>query len=150
MKATELRLNNLIQFTEVSKKRNAGYPTTMDGAFKIDSIFKDTVSVVNLTNATFTDISLEANTIEPIPITEEWLFKMGFLLSRLNIKNYMHPQTILFELRNVSVLDGGFKIRIGHDEAFSFKAISNEIIYVHQLQNLYFALTCEELTIKEL
>lgn len=92
---------------------------------------------------------LDHSGMQPIPLSEEWLLKMGFLPSRLNIKNYIHPSTISFELRNVSILDGGFKIRIGVDEAFSFKAISGEIQFVHQLQNIFHSLTGEELTIKE-
>lgn len=132
MKAQDLRIGNLIII--YSKESPAISETHL----------VEPTTLMMLLNT----ISSRGMAFEPIQLTEEWLLKMGFLPSRLNIKNYFHPSTILFELRNVSVLDGGFKIRIGVDEAFSFKAISTEIQFVHQLQNLYFALTGEELDIK--
>lgn len=92
------------------------------------------------------DFNLIANesrnhTYEPIPITEEWLLKFGF-------KRYVNE----------------FRISVGEGLEFcvgdnSFFDISQEIDgevekvyftdifkYVHQLQNLYFAITGEELT----
>ena len=73
---------------------------------------------------------------KPIPLTEEWLIKFGF---ERNLKDgsFQHrspfPFTVYFDGARLSV-----KFYQG-----------NELNYVHQLQNLYFALTGEELTIKE-
>ena len=69
-----------------------------------------------------------ANDIHAIPLTEEWLVKFGFVD---NCKN-------------------GYEI-VNHNPGYYF--LDNEggfindcpILYVHQLQNLYFALTGEEL-----
>jgi len=77
--------------------------------------------------------------MNPIPITEEWLVKFWFektmawtfvvkLKGNLDIVYYLGE-------KGWSI---GFK---------SYSDFSN-LIYVHQLQNLYFALTGEELTIK--
>ena len=71
---------------------------------------------------------------EPIPLTEEWLIKLGF---KKNITTDLYP-TFSYDILNVNdgivyVLNYGFV---------------NHIKYVHQLQNLYFVLTGEELKLK--
>ena len=75
---------------------------------------------------------------KPIPLTEEWLVKFGFD-GRVDFK----------WKRNV-----GIQI-VGGDYYFAFKDMGNVIFrsiveckYVHQLQNLYFAVTREELELK--
>jgi hypothetical protein len=86
-------------------------------------------------------ISLESGLshIKPIPLTEEWLLKFGFERQENNWKTMdLHFATISWER-----LAG---------TALSFEKESiylPNIKHVHQLQNLYFALTREELTIKE-
>ena len=73
----------------------------------------------------------------PIPLTEEWLLK-------LNAKS-----------TELSPAKNGIWIECEIDNQGCWVSISNgtgvvvrRIDYVHQLQNLYFALTDEELTIK--
>ena len=69
---------------------------------------------------------------KPIPLTEEWLLKFGFdKIDFQFIKNGIK----LFPIRDL-YYRGNFPIK-------------SDIKYVHQLQNLYFALTGEELTIKD-
>lgn len=73
-------------------------------------------------------------TTEPIPLTEEWLLKFGF---QKNGCYYISEETnIEFYLTN-----GKLYCELYGETIFN---IEN----VHQLQNLYFALTGEELTIK--
>ena len=67
----------------------------------------------------------------PIPLTEEWLLKFGFENNRLG----------LFDCIKV-VEDIGFHI-------YFIQRHLKEVQYVHQLQNLYFALVGEELKLKE-
>lgn len=87
--------------------------------------------------------SLPFDFIEPIPLTEEWLLKFGFEKLELSISEYVLSYIFNdFEIgylkkRNVYML----RWYQGHN--------LKEIEYVHQLQNLYFALTGEELQIKE-
>ena len=70
---------------------------------------------------------------KPIPLTEEWLVKFGF--------------------DNLGAYGWGigyFHIRFRNIHKFHFP-LENRLVrikYVHQLQNLYFALTNEELIIK--
>jgi hypothetical protein len=68
----------------------------------------------------------------PIPLTEEWLLKFGFEITN-NFQTKDRFQT--------HKQDGIIWFEYGY--------ISIELKYVHQLQNLYFALTGEELTITE-
>lgn len=91
--------------------------------------------------ADFITIRMTEN-YEPIPITEEWLLKFGFdkVLPR-NDKMY-------YRLNDYFVIEDSRVFLLG-DDAFEILKLRQEIKYVHQLQNLYFALTGEELTIKE-
>jgi len=79
--------------------------------------------------------------IKPIPITEEWLIKFGFDVNSFGFATKNNFQT-------------------GHitkDENYQFefsvgmigKWFLKDILSVHQLQNIFHALTGEELTIKD-
>lgn len=71
--------------------------------------------------------------IRPIPLTEEWLIELGF-----DFFLYISDNGITFRFE-----------KIGSDWICHIDdSIILEIKYVHQLQNLYFALRGQELTIK--
>jgi hypothetical protein len=79
----------------------------------------------------------------PIPLTEEWLLKLGF-------KIYKDPETFYYEIKFDKIANYKFcisrKIGFGifyYETNFSITQINS----VHSLQNLYFALTNEELTL---
>jgi hypothetical protein len=74
---------------------------------------------------------------EPIPLTEEWLLKFGFV----KIGEYWYKERFFIEM-----LFGRLNLRITINNAES--AYASSVQYVHQLQNLYFALTGNELEIK--
>jgi hypothetical protein len=78
---------------------------------------------------------------EPIPLTEEWLLKFGFKIDK-------DPETVFYEIRFDKIANYKFYIsrKIGfgifyYETNFSTTQINS----VHQLQNLYFAITNEEL-----
>ena len=72
-----------------------------------------------------------------IPLTEEWLLRFGF--DEIVIEGYPVYQS-----------NRGFAIEYYKDESvFLILDFEVRIKYVHQLQNLYFALTREELKLKE-
>lgn len=77
------------------------------------------------------------NRINPIPLTEEWLMKFGFEEYcggwENNIRLEYVPEMSCYQFDT----DGGRIIQ------------TRPIIYIHQLQNLYFALTGKELEIKQ-
>ena len=88
-----------------------------------------------------------ADVYHPIPLTEEWLLKFGLE------KRYAG----WFEIR--SRFDGDYdefsynintkEIHLLQDSGRKYEVHLCNIKHVHQLQNLYFALTGEELTINE-
>ncbi len=91
----------------------------------------------------------------PIPLTEEWLEKFGFEWKA-------EKQTWRIEYRIPFVDDGKrISIHVWEDEGMGIWGVTlwevvpiddvtpTVIKYVHQLQNLYFALTGQELTIKQ-
>lgn len=93
---------------------------------------------------------------KPIPLSEDWLLKLGFENWGKG-KFYKSDEYTRFVLYNV--LDGtsNFEVhKIIDPEYYVISCDDNErinfgidITYVHQLQNLYFGLVGEELTIKE-
>ena len=81
---------------------------------------------------------------EPVPLTEEWLIKFGFKYNGWNydFKNYV------FHAQGKNEKGEFFNTEFGiKNNGITFN-ISYNLEFVHQLQNLYFALTGEELTIK--
>jgi len=76
--------------------------------------------------------------IQPLPISKEWLLKFGFF------ENINHNPSWQLDVKLGFSIWGrigkGFNVFVDSDE------IGNPIKYVHQLQNLYFSLTGEELT----
>jgi hypothetical protein len=85
---------------------------------------------------------------EPIQLTEEWLIKFGYVKFK---SNEIYNEWFL-------ILDGVLKYKIietvnhlKNNSKFTMPNSDKPIIiqYLHQLQNLYFALTGEELTITE-
>ena len=79
--------------------------------------------------------------IEPIPLTEEWLLKFGF--KKRKNRHLFHWENKIVVSEYKDEFENFFYPKTGYDIRFS-----NEIKYVHQLQNLYFALTQEELKSK--
>jgi len=87
--------------------------------------------------------------IEPILLTEEWLLKFGFIIhNKPNgyteyIKYKEGTKQYLHKIFTFKESDNDWKGKFGFTGT-----IQTKIEYVHQLQNLYFALTNEELIIK--
>lgn len=83
----------------------------------------------------------ESNVVfEPIPLTEEWLEKFGFEYDQITFQK---------SLLMISFSSNWDKSTIWIN-SFAFGKIErHDVIYVHQLQNLFFALTGEELTLTE-
>lgn len=94
---------------------------------------------------------VECDQFSPIPLTEYWLLRMGFSIGYGVFKNGLYRDTfgdkvlliekpILYSNHAVLVkIDGGKKLVL---------TVCETLGYVHQLQNLFFALTGQELEIK--
>lgn len=124
MKATELRIGNLSERTNKQTKEK----------LLIELIASDILDI---------HASGERSSFiyEPIPLTEEWLLKLGFKYYSLPSENNVKRGYYTMKYGST------FKIIISNKKYY-FLNFRKEIEYAHQLQNLYFALTGEELTIK--
>lgn len=97
------------------------------------------------------DFNLIANnslnhTYEPIPLTEEWMLKFGFVIRYFNQDETKPLFWKVEKNRHIDIYP-----HKEHNFYFFINSIqmSTPLKYVHQLQNLYFALTGEELTVKQ-
>ena len=141
MKANELRIGNYVKgvsdnYTDRENKLGEYiFPVAVIGKdfVKLDIGFDALESYENRPI-----ISYLLSDLKPIPLTEEWLLKFGFELDYESHWSSTQEFLLLEQLGDsyIKLCDGHF-----HD--------SIEMKFVHQLQNLYFALTGEELKIKE-
>lgn len=103
--------------------------------------------------------------IKPVPLTEDWLIKFGLVALEehewknriFNVSgksvNYTYDYDLLedkyfLKIEVVKSLEGEIR-RIGIEDVPGGFSHVSDIKFVHQLQNLYFALTGNELTIKK-
>lgn len=120
MKATDLKQNNLIFYNDKI--------VTVAGTIGNTIYYKGDAEVYFDSN-----IGEIYQPFKPIPLTEEWLLKFGFEEKYGYIKNGVHLNT-------------DYSLFI--EDEIGFNEWTADCEYVHQLQNLYFALTGEELIIK--
>ena len=130
MKANELRIGNLVKYD--------------NRIFKIDSI---STVFPTLNTDEFGIGVVDYNNIEPIPLTEDWLLKFGFENNkRANANRYfkegIYPRSFAFQFYKNGRVDFWYSdFNVGNLNRIKY----NLLEYVHQLQNLYFALTGKEL-----
>ena len=133
MEANELRVNNIVSI--IGRPSGERFNYSLPNGQSIDMIF----------------VKRNNHDPEPIPLTEEWLVKFGFtchwdddydnhVFSLIRSGNY---DDVIIDPSWVSQTECN-RFVIAH---FDYE-MDLEIKHVHQLQNLYFALTNEELTIK--
>ena len=117
MEANELRIGNLLE----SETSNCLF----------------TKGIIEVDFSTFQKISLYdcLKNLKAIPLTEEWLLKFGF--------KYNNPTYEWYDKSAVFFIQVNY---LGFDLIAKFhNQVIKEIKYVHELQNLYFALTGKEL-----
>ena len=117
IKANELRVGNLVSFSNQNWIVANIYPHYVEGVIK----FKGK-SV------------LECKEIKPIKLTEKWLLRCGFF-------KYNNAYVLKEPSSNCNI----FQFSICENLTYNTGELQPKIDYVHQLQNLYFALTGEEL-----
>jgi len=124
MKANELRIGNLVRRVKTGE---------------VMSVLAVDISTINQGGLA----------VEGIPLTEEWLKKFGFVhkTDDLGIKSEYEEFEWVYTNGQVLVAKaaGSDTILVFPEELFGF---SVTVEYIHQLQNLYFALTGTELEIK--
>jgi hypothetical protein len=85
------------------------------------------------------ECTINLEEVKPIPLTEEWLFKFGFKFDG----HCSWWKNELIEL-TIDIGEDEYSVFNDNGDYITLKGIK----YVHQLQNLYFAIKGEELTIK--
>lgn len=85
---------------------------------------------------------------QSIPITEEWLLKFGFEKDEYIQQDWSYALNTKARVSLVYYKGDPSCFSIYHDDK-PLDFPGGRVTYVHQLQNLYFALTGTELTIKE-
>lgn len=145
MKANELRIGNLVTIDNPKHHPSIkGKPLIVLAIDEIDEPKCSLICTDPKENLIIPAYSQFLKFIQPIPLTAEWLEKFGFRTSRpklLFLPIPKHKMEIHYEMQpygNVVTLQSDFGM-----------LIPNDIEHVHQLQNLFFALTGEELTIRE-
>jgi hypothetical protein len=83
---------------------------------------------------------------QPIQLTEEWLLKFGFKYKAEELGIKLYELQIGISFISLSI-EGHFNINSGESYWYMDRDFKTPK-YVHELQNLYFALTNEELTYK--
>lgn len=91
--------------------------------------------------------------IRPIPLTEEWLVKFGFACVHKGNKHYSMRQSIRNNnyIHFIPTINDMWHLCFSDTQINDYRdyITATAIKHVHQLQNLYHALTGEELIIKK-
>jgi hypothetical protein len=117
--------------------------------YRIYDKLDDPQEYFDLTQVDAIDLqTLDDHYYQPIPLTEEWMLKFGF--------EETDPKKFIGGLYTRKKTDGFYGFHINKETmsycTFDYEGDIDDIIkiqYVHQLQNLYFAVTGEELEINE-
>ncbi len=131
MRATEFRISNLVEcfgtreVVAIKKNKIKVQHESKEGHFIIEWVPIDSLS------------------IKLIPLTEEWLLKFGFEKVLNQYKKITDVSKDTFN--NIPFII----LFLGNQFQYDDLRFRTNLKYVHQLQNLYFALTGEELNIKE-
>lgn len=134
MKANELRIGNLL----------------------LDELTKELLKVIEISETGFSTKVINRDKFplpdgwkaKPIQLTEEWLLKFGFFEHKSGKESMSFTSSLYASpcFEAIRLEDGTFYF-------LSFNLMSAtieqpDLKYVHQLQNLYYALTGQELTLK--
>jgi hypothetical protein len=138
MKANELRIGNLV-FVD-----NTQYWSELKGIYlEVTSISSESVSLSHVNmhpNKYYMRYSQLLEYIQPIPITEELLLKCS-LERKAQDTIFDYPTWYLNDSEYMFEADGRFYHNLVNCDY-------KEVKYLHQFQNIVFALTGEELEVK--
>lgn len=126
MKANELRIGNYLMYRDQL--------TRIESGKEIDQAF-------------------EGPLLNPIAISEMWMNKLGFRrensLAGSLIKGYVIPEGNGEFISEFIIVEGQGGYALGYENGkklYPFRC--REVIYIHELQNLYFVITGQELMIQ--
>lgn len=87
--------------------------------------------------------------ITPIQLTEEWLLKFGFEKCINSVTHWFKKQISPSVYLGIDIIGATSITEEFQNEFICLVFLPNKVQYVHQIQNLYFLLTGEELEINE-
>ena len=135
MKASDLRIGNFVLIENDLLPNLKNEPVVVTGIqSRTEKEFPLSDYVISVQIDKYNGTSQFNEFIKPIPLTEEWLAKFEFVFD----ENLWHNQIALYPC------DKGFNYNVNF---FEYDNLQN-IEFVHQLQNLYHALTGEELILQ--
>jgi len=126
--------------TQASELRIGNWVSKDNEIFQINNIYgaSGLVGLINSNNA-YNRTSLVLGNINEIPLTEEWLIKLGFEKS-----DYLNFT------KKVSALTITCRIQIGINYTeFGGIYFGDRFKYVHDMQNFIFSISGQELTIED-
>ena len=126
MKENEIRIGNCVNFIEVSPS-----PFLVHGIHVMPRQMPYVVAKTDQSNLT----QILSSGLTPIELTKQWLLDFGFNES---------PNGCWHIGQNPITYDWLFFL-VWHDEFAFYRNAHHPIKYVHQLQNLYFAINGQEL-----
>lgn len=145
MRIEELRINNFVHWGKpIAEIKGIHTKNIGRGADLYNHLY---VKINGLPNMNYHCVTLDE--VDAILLNEEWLLKLGFDFIRNNFL-FNHK-----EYHNNRINEGSFYLEPVGDAYNNWylyhksKMITSSIRYVHQLQNLYFILSGEELTISK-
>lgn len=134
MEANELRLGVYVNSLE-------------HGDFKVVSMTVYEKAAIVFKSLKGDPIGCKIEDLNPIPLTEEWLLEFGLK------ERYVKGEWSWFDCKREGFWSSDTEIKntknSGATKGYIYNRDYPEILYVHQLQNLYFALTGQELTVKQ-
>ena len=140
-------INTMIDAKELRK-----YNNVYDKNGNVASVFTIGCESVRLSTNTYKAESHNINDIAPIPLTEEMLLKCGFVVTDKLPNNILSidlgNDTILFEDLSCDRMYIRYYNEENNFDDFDCMSIPQDIHSLHQLQNLYFALTGQELNVE--
>jgi len=155
---------------EPNELRLGNYLNTEQGIFEVETISKYGIDLIQhkddgsyvTTYMHFNQVLNSPQSFEPIPLTEKWLLDFGFTnYQKSKNREYLNEYGYKFHKIYLAPDDStylhndrnqGWRGAIStamYDESTGLTAFTVEIKYVHQLQNFYYALTHQELTINK-
>ncbi len=138
MKIEDLRIGNLVR---VNNKQF--HPNLKGAILRVTGLYERSSNGVIETSVNLEygreTYSQFVEYIKPVALTEQWLLDLGFKVKRE-----------FYEKGKLSILLANLKDYLPNGRVYynSWAIMESQPKYVHQLQNLYFALTQEELILK--
>lgn len=139
--ANELRINNYLYYN--GNHNHIGIVTSIQPRIYFKTNHTSGGVKIGFNNRF--DIVYELDKVKPIPLTEEWLLKFGFVYNGWNYDFERFTFHAQGKNSKGEFYNTEFYIKRGKTKCL----ISFKIEFVHQLQNLYFSLIGEELTLKQ-